>query len=48
MERQAEDLGLNRAADQWQYDGHEIFTPEENQMRRTVWWSCVMVDVYVV
>jgi hypothetical protein len=45
---QAEDLGLNRAADQWKYDGHDLFTPDEKQLRKQVWWGCFTADVSVL
>jgi hypothetical protein len=42
---QAEDLGLNRDSDKWKYDGRDIFTPDEQQLRKLVWWGCFTGDV---
>lgn len=44
--RMAHDLGLNRASDSWQVSGINIFTPEENQARKQIWWACIMADKY--
>jgi hypothetical protein len=42
----AQDLGLNRNADKWQYRGNDLFTPQEKQMRKQLWFACVMADEY--
>jgi hypothetical protein len=42
----AQDLGLNRNADKWQYRGTDLFTPQEKQMRKQLWFACVMADEY--
>jgi hypothetical protein len=45
--RMAEDLGLNRVADHWKYKGNDLFTPDEKQMRKVVWFGCYIVDVFI-
>ncbi|TDL26205.1 hypothetical protein BD410DRAFT_836854 [Rickenella mellea] len=45
--RMAQDLGLHRAADQWQRMGVDIFTPSQKQERKQVWWACIIVDKYM-
>jgi len=45
--RMAEDLGLNRTSDKWQYRGVDIFTPVENQIRKLIWWGCCFADIFV-
>lgn len=44
--RMAQDLGLNRNADKWQYRGNDLFTAQEKQMRKQLWFACVMADEY--
>ncbi|KAF8560118.1 hypothetical protein OG21DRAFT_1451878 [Imleria badia] len=44
--RMALDLGLNRAADNWQFNGRKIFSDEENQVRKQIWWACCIADKY--
>lgn len=44
--RMAIDLGLNRNADKWQYRGADLFSPEDKQMRKQVWYGCIMADEY--
>lgn len=44
---QALDLGLNRAADNWQFNGRKMFSDEENQVRKQIWWACCIADKYV-
>jgi len=44
--RMAQDLGLNRNADKWQYRGVDLFTAQEKQMRKQLWFACVMADEY--
>lgn len=44
--RMATDLGLNRNADKWQYKGADLFSPSEKQMRKQVWYGCIMADEY--
>ncbi|KAH7910437.1 fungal-specific transcription factor domain-containing protein [Hygrophoropsis aurantiaca] len=44
--RMAQDLGLNRAADKWQFNGAPMFSPEENQVRKQIWWACCVADKY--
>ncbi|KAF9245870.1 fungal-specific transcription factor domain-containing protein [Melanogaster broomeanus] len=45
--RMAQDLGLNRAADNWQFNGRRMFSAEENQVRKQIWWACCIADKYV-
>ncbi|KAI5121297.1 hypothetical protein M0805_003766 [Coniferiporia weirii] len=45
--RTAQDLGLHRAADQWQRFGVDIFSPAQKQERKHVWWSCAIADKYI-
>ncbi|KAG1757862.1 fungal-specific transcription factor domain-containing protein [Suillus lakei] len=42
--RMAQDLGLNRAADNWQLHGRKMFSLEENQVRKHIWWGCCIAD----
>jgi len=44
--RMAQDLGLNRNADKWQYRGNDLFTSQEKQMRKQLWFACVIADEY--
>ncbi|KAG2022902.1 nuclear protein [Coprinopsis cinerea AmutBmut pab1-1] len=44
--RMAYDLGLNCDSSQWKINGHALFTQEETQTRRQIWWTCCMVDRY--
>ncbi|KAH7923243.1 hypothetical protein BV22DRAFT_1093249 [Leucogyrophana mollusca] len=44
--RMAQDLGLNRAADRWQFNGAPMFSAEENQARKQIWWACCVADKY--
>jgi hypothetical protein len=44
--RMALDLGLNRAADNWQINGQKIFCDEENQARKQIWWACCIADKF--
>lgn len=45
--RMAQDLGLHKAADKWVNVGKTLFTPDELQERRRVWYGCVIMDKYV-
>ncbi|EGN91754.1 hypothetical protein SERLA73DRAFT_80157 [Serpula lacrymans var. lacrymans S7.3] len=42
--RMAQDLGLNRAADKWQLNGSDLFSYEEKQIRKQIWWACCVAD----
>lgn len=44
--RMAQDLGLNRNADTWQYRGRSLFSDQDKQKRKQIWYSCVMADEY--
>ncbi|OCB85639.1 WD40 repeat-like protein [Sanghuangporus baumii] len=43
----AQDLGLHRAADRWQRSGIDIFSPNQKQERKHVWWSCAIAEKYI-
>jgi len=45
--RMAQDLGLNRAMDRLQRGGTTLFSPQEQQVRRRIWYACVIMDKYV-
>lgn len=40
------DLGLNRNSDKWSYRGTDLFSPVEKQMRKQIWFACMLVDEY--
>ncbi|EPQ54381.1 hypothetical protein GLOTRDRAFT_94337 [Gloeophyllum trabeum ATCC 11539] len=42
--RMAYDLGLNRDPEHWLYRGREVFTVNDKQTRRAIWWACCSVD----
>ncbi|TFY70003.1 hypothetical protein EVJ58_g92 [Rhodofomes roseus] len=42
--RMAVDLGLNRNADKWRYEGHDLFSPTEKQIRKQIWWATCIID----
>ncbi|KAH9944687.1 fungal-specific transcription factor domain-containing protein [Amylocystis lapponica] len=44
--RMAFDLGLNRNAEKWQHEGRLLFTPEEQHIRRRIWWACCLADKF--
>ncbi|KAK0481545.1 fungal-specific transcription factor domain-containing protein [Armillaria novae-zelandiae] len=44
--RMAIDLGLNRNSDHWKIHGEDMFSPEETQTRRQIWWVCTLADRY--
>jgi len=44
--RMAQDLGLHRDAARWQMNGRVMFTPQELQARKQIWWGCVRADKY--
>ena len=45
--RMAQDLGLHKNADKWVNVGKTLFTPDELQERRRIWYGCVVMDKYV-
>ncbi|KAF8585649.1 hypothetical protein K439DRAFT_1409792 [Ramaria rubella] len=45
--RMAQDLGMHRSADKWQRTGAELFSETERQVRKRIWFSCVIMDKYV-
>ncbi len=45
--RMAQDLGLHKNADQWKNVRQSLFTNEELQERRRIWYGCVVMDKYV-
>jgi hypothetical protein len=38
---------MHRAADRWQRTGSELFSETELQVRKRIWYSCVIMDKYV-
>ncbi|KAF7337482.1 Zn(2)-C6 fungal-type domain-containing protein [Mycena sanguinolenta] len=46
--RMAHDLGLNCNLADWKSGSsdHTLFTPEETQTRRQIWWACCLADRY--
>ncbi|KAF8718925.1 hypothetical protein AX14_011667 [Amanita brunnescens Koide BX004] len=44
--RMAFDLGMNCDSTNWRINGKDLFTREELQTRRQIWWSCYLVDRY--
>ncbi|CAA7264843.1 unnamed protein product [Cyclocybe aegerita] len=44
--RMAFDLGLNCDSSKWKMHGHDMFSPEETQVRRQIWWACILTDRY--
>ncbi|KXN88828.1 Nitrogen assimilation transcription factor nirA [Leucoagaricus sp. SymC.cos] len=40
------DLGLNCDSSKWKVHGHDLFSQEETQTRRQVWWACILADRY--
>ncbi|KAF5388613.1 hypothetical protein D9757_004721 [Collybiopsis confluens] len=44
--RMAVDLGLHRNSDQWKHHGHNLFSKDEVQTRRQIWWCCCLGDRY--
>ncbi|KAL5478360.1 hypothetical protein ACEPAI_2544 [Sanghuangporus weigelae] len=45
--RMAQDLGMHRNSDNWTRDGEPLFSPIEQQLRKRIWYSCVIMDKYV-
>lgn len=41
---QAYDLGLHRGSDKWKIGNKPLFTPEELQARKQLWWACNRAD----
>ncbi|KAJ4485754.1 fungal-specific transcription factor domain-containing protein [Lentinula aciculospora] len=44
--RMAVDLGLHRNSDSWKHHGHNLFSKDESQSRRLIWWACCLADRY--
>jgi hypothetical protein len=42
----AQDLGLHRDATLWQMNGRSMFTLQELQARKQIWWACIRADKY--
>ncbi|KAF8506800.1 fungal-specific transcription factor domain-containing protein [Russula emetica] len=42
----AQDLGLHRDATLWQMNGKGMFTLQELQARKQIWWACIRADKY--
>ncbi|KAI5120399.1 hypothetical protein M0805_000178 [Coniferiporia weirii] len=45
--RMAQDLGMHRSSDGWSYGDGPIFSPVEQQVRKRIWYACVIMDKYV-
>ncbi|TFK49983.1 hypothetical protein OE88DRAFT_1736281 [Heliocybe sulcata] len=45
--RMAQDLGLNRAADNWRLGGSEMFSAVESGVRKRIWWSCCIAEAHI-
>lgn len=43
----AQDLGMHRSSDSWSCDDEPIFSPVEQQIRKRIWYACVVMDKYV-
>ncbi|KAF8640616.1 hypothetical protein AX17_000277 [Amanita inopinata Kibby_2008] len=44
--RMAFDLGMNCDSTSWRINGQDLFTREELQTRKQIWWSCYLADRY--
>jgi len=44
--RMAFDLGMNCDSTNWRINGRDLFTREELQTRRQIWWACYLADRY--
>ncbi|KAI0308118.1 fungal-specific transcription factor domain-containing protein [Multifurca ochricompacta] len=44
--RMAQDLGLHRDAANWQMNGRNMFSTQELQARKQIWWACNRADKY--
>ncbi|KAK1234865.1 hypothetical protein PQX77_001959 [Marasmius sp. AFHP31] len=44
--RMAIDLGLNSNSQHWKQHGHDLFSRDETQIRRQIWWICCLADRY--
>lgn len=44
---QAQDLGMHRNSDHWTYGDGPLFTPVEREVRKRIWYACVIMDKYV-
>ncbi|KAH8835572.1 fungal-specific transcription factor domain-containing protein, partial [Flagelloscypha sp. PMI_526] len=44
--RMAMDLGLNCDSTLWKVEGHQLFSDDDTQTRRQIWWCCVIGDRY--
>jgi len=42
--RMATDLGMHRAADNWQRSGRILFSDSEKSSRKRIWHACVILD----
>ncbi|TDL20640.1 hypothetical protein BD410DRAFT_362130 [Rickenella mellea] len=45
--RMAQDLGLHRSSDRWQRVGGLLFSDREQQVRKRIWYACVIMDKYI-
>ncbi|KAH9044579.1 fungal-specific transcription factor domain-containing protein [Lactarius pseudohatsudake] len=44
--RMAQDLGLHRDATNWQMNSKKMFSIQELQARKQIWWACSRADIY--
>ncbi|KAH8112249.1 fungal-specific transcription factor domain-containing protein [Phellopilus nigrolimitatus] len=45
--RMAQDLGMHRSSDAWSCGAEPIFSSVEKQVRKRIWYACVIMDKYV-
>lgn len=45
--RMAQDLGMHRSSENWICEDEAIFTHVQQQIRKRIWYSCVIMDKYV-
>ncbi|KAH6917023.1 fungal-specific transcription factor domain-containing protein [Coprinopsis sp. MPI-PUGE-AT-0042] len=44
--RMAYDLGLNCDSSQWKLHDKDLFSPQDTQARRQIWWCCFLTDKF--
>lgn len=42
--RTAQDIGLNRSVDKWQLEGANMFSSDEKEMCRRIWYCVMLLD----
>ncbi|KLO15521.1 hypothetical protein SCHPADRAFT_259949 [Schizopora paradoxa] len=45
--RMAQDLGMHRSSDRWQRMDGPLFNYRQQQVRKRIWYTCVVLDKYV-